>query len=93
MAEQAADNSTGAPPGFRIGTVFNRSFSVYGRNFLPFFAVCAIITSPSLYFAMDTAASTATESTAGALRVTPVAFDSAFWLMAIGITNYGRAIG
>jgi len=49
-----------------------------------FFAVCAIITSPSLYFARNTAASTAPESTTGALSITPVTFDSAFWMMAIG---------
>jgi len=37
MTEQAADNSAGVPRGFRIGPVFNCSFGIYGRNFLPFF--------------------------------------------------------
>jgi hypothetical protein len=48
MTDQVLDLPTSAEGGFRIGDVFSRSFSVFGRRFLPFVATTAVITSPIL---------------------------------------------
>jgi hypothetical protein len=50
MSDIAAGAITDSNAGFTIGGVFERTFSILGRNFVPFFLLSAVATLPYLAF-------------------------------------------
>jgi len=52
MSEQAVDMSVTARGSLRVGDVLGRSFSVFGRHFLLFVVITAVVTAPNLFFSM-----------------------------------------
>jgi hypothetical protein len=85
MTEQISDRPPGVPGGFLIGEVFNRSFGVFGRNFLLLFTIAAIVTSPSLYFEAELTAFTTPGNT-------PATLGGDFWLAVIGCGLAGTIV-
>jgi hypothetical protein len=50
LVDASIESAAFRPAEFRIGDALGRSFSILGRNFVPFIIVAAILTLPNLYF-------------------------------------------
>ena len=78
MSDVASGVGSEAGSGFMIGDVIGRSFSILGRNFVPFFLISAVATLP--YLAFDLAIPTGPGAPAGS----PLAAVGIFGALAIG---------
>jgi len=86
MSEQAVDMSVTARGSLRVGDVLGRSFSVFGRHFLLFVVITAVVTAPNLFFSMKFA------GVAAAQQATPGTILPGFWSLMLESAVVGLAL-